>query len=171
MITDIFDMVDKKPVPTIHCQLIPEFKNIIDKYPKRYVDMLAYSYYKACPFKSVNPYASYSEDEREEKLKKDFVIFPDNEDVLMAVDKMKELYETTGFKFYRKCKKNLDDIMDSIDESPVIYGKDGNMGERLRIAEKCFILKSQFDQLEENIETERKMRNKSDRSLGRGELG
>ena len=33
-------------------------------------DMLAYAFYFACPFKSINPYADYSDDEKEDILKK-----------------------------------------------------------------------------------------------------
>jgi hypothetical protein len=54
MITDLFTVENGKVKPSLHCHLIPEFKQIIDKYEKRATDMLAYAFYYACPFKSIN---------------------------------------------------------------------------------------------------------------------
>lgn len=171
MITDLFTIENGKVKPSMHCYLIPEFKHIIETYDKRAVDMLAYAFYFACPFKSINPYADYSNDEKEEVLKKSFVVFPDNPDVLEAIKTMKALYETTAVKYFLKNKKNLEDIMDYLDSAPIVEGKDGNLSERLKIAEKCFKIKAEFDELEKNVEAERgKMRTKANRKTGRGEL-
>jgi len=171
MITDLFTVENGKVKPSLHCHLIPEFKQVIDKYDKRATDMLAYAFYMACPFKSINPYADFSEDEREESLKKSFVVFPDNPDVLTAIQAMKSLYETTSVKYFLRNKKNLEDIMDYLDSSVLTEGKDGNLSERLKIAEKCFKIKAEYDELEKNVEAERgKMRTKANRKTGLGEL-
>ena len=70
MISDLLTVENKKVKPTIHCYTIPELKNIIDKYDKRAIDMIAYAFYYACPFKSINPYADFSDDEKEEDFHK-----------------------------------------------------------------------------------------------------
>lgn len=171
MITDLFTIENKKVKPTLHCQLIPEFKQILDKYEARGVDMLAYAFYYACPFKSINPYADFSDDEREDVLKKSFVVFPDNPDVLLAIETMKKLYETTSMRYFTMNKKNLHDIMDYLDSTIITDGKEGNLSERLKIAEKCSKIKIEFDELEKNVEAERgKMRTKGQRQTGRGEM-
>ena len=41
MITDLFTVENGKVKPSLHCHMIPEFKQIIDKYDKRATDMLA----------------------------------------------------------------------------------------------------------------------------------
>ena len=171
MITDLFTVDNGKVKPSLHCQLIPEFKQIIDKYDKRATDMLVYAFYKACPFKSINPYADYSEEEKDELLTKSFVIFPDNPDVLLAIEIMESLYETTSVKYFQYNKKNLEDIMDYLKHSVLTEGRDGNLSERLKIAEKCNKIKIEFDELEKNVEEERgKLRAKANRKTGRGEL-
>jgi hypothetical protein len=171
MITDLFTVENGKVKPSLHCHLIPEFKQIIDKYEKRSTDMLAYAFYFACPFKSINPYADYSNDEKEDILKKSFVVFPDNPDVLLAIDVMKGLYETTSVKYFNRNKKNLEDIMDYLDTSVLTEGKDGNLSERLRIASICNKIKAEFDELEKNVEAERgKLRAKANRTTGFDEL-
>ncbi|MCA9750117.1 MAG: hypothetical protein KC414_13490 [Romboutsia sp.] len=171
MITDLFTIENKKIKPTLHCYLIPEFKQILDKYEARGVDMLTYAFYYACPFKSINPYADFNDDEREERLKKSFVIFPDNPDVLLAIETMKSLYDTTSMKYFNMNRKNLHDIMDYLETSVISDGKEGNLQERLRIAEKCAKIKAEFDDLEKNVEAERgKMKARGQRQIGLGEL-
>ena len=45
------------------------------------------------------------------------------------------------------------------------------LSERLKIAEKCFKIKAEFDELEKNVEAERgKMKARANRKTGRGEL-
>lgn len=169
MITDLFTVENGKVKPSLHCLLIPEFKQIIDKYEKRSTDMLAYAFYYACPFKSINPYADYSDDEKEDILKKKFVVFPDNPDVLLAIEAMRGMYVTASYRYYQKNKKNLEDIMDYIDSS-IIFDSD-SLTQRIKIAEKCNKIKAEFDEMEKNVEAERgKMKTKANRTTGKGEL-
>ena len=169
MITDLFTVENGKVKPSLHCHLIPEFKQIIDKYEKRSTDMLAYAFYYACPFKSINPYADYSDDEKEDILKKKFVVFPDNPDVLLAIEAMRGMYVTASYRYYQKNKKNLEDIMDYIDSS-IIFDSD-SLTQRIKIAEKCNKIKAEFDEMEKNVEAERgKMKTKANRTTGKGEL-
>src|SRR5690606_18364829 len=131
-----------QPKPTIHCYSIPELKNIIDKYPKEHMNMLFFAFYKSCPYKSDNPYADYSDFEKDEILIKDFLkrdinIITDNIDLLAAIEKLSSLYETTCSKYLQQNKKNLEDIMDYIGTNSVTDGKEGNLTERIRIATTC----------------------------------
>ena len=91
---------------------------------------------------------------KEDILKKSFVVFPDNPDVLMAIDAMRGMYESTSVKYFNRNKKNLEDIMDYLDTSVLTEGRDGNLSERLKIAEKCFKIKAEFDELEKNVEAD-----------------
>ena len=51
--------------------------------------------------------------------------------------------------------------MDYLDSTVITDGKEGNLSERLKIAEKCSKIKIEFDELEKNVEAVRgKMRNK-----------
>lgn len=171
MISEILTIDAGVVKPTIHCHTIPELKNLIEKYPTRHADMLAYCFYTACPYKSENPYADFSDDEREDILKRDFVVFPDNQDILDAVDKLRKLYSTTISKYLMKNKRNLEDIMDYIDASPVIDGKDGNLADRIKIAEKCGKIMAEYIQLEGQAEEEKnKLKTRANRKTGLGEL-
>lgn len=176
MLTEIFTIENKQPKPTVHCYLIPELKNIIEKYPENHIEMLAYAFYKTCPYKSANPYADYSDMDRDALLTKDFLkrgvnIVPDNLDLIAAIEKLNSLYETTTTKYLKYNKKNLQDIMDYIDTSEVMDGKEGNLAERIRIATVCGKVMQEFIQLEKIADLEKdKVRNVGNRAGGLGEL-
>lgn len=171
MISEILTIENGIVSPTIHCYIIPQLRKIIEKYPDKHGDMLAYCFYTACPYKSENPYADFSDDEREEYLKRDFVVFPDNQDILDAIDKLKSMYVTKIGKYLIKNRKNLEDIMDYIDASPIIDGKDGNLGDRIKIAEKCGKIMAEYLALESQAEDEKnKLKTRANRKVGLGEL-
>ena len=55
------------------------------------------------------------------------MVFPDNPDVLLAIETMKKLYETTSMRYFTMNKKNLHDIMDYLDSTIITEdGKEGN---------------------------------------------
>lgn len=177
MLTEIFTIENKQPKPTIHCHMIPELKTLIDKYPDDHINMLAYAFYMSCPYKSANPYADYTDYEKEQILQQDFLkrgvtnIVPDNVDLLKAIDKLTKLYETTTSKYLKYNKKNLDDIMNYLEDSEVIEGKDGNLAERIRIATVCGKVMAEFTQLEKIAELEKdKVKVRGQRKEGKGEL-
>lgn len=177
MLTEIFTIENKQPKPTIHCHLIPELKTIIEKYPDDHINILAYAFYMSCPYKSANPYADYTEDEKHELLKKDFLlkgvtnIVPDNIDLLKAIQKLNSIYETTTTKYLKYNKKNLQDIMNYLEDSEVSEGKDGNLAERIRIATVCGKVMAEFTQLEKIAELEKeKVKFRGQRKEGKGEL-
>lgn len=172
MITDLFTVENGKVKPTMHCQLIPEFKIIIDKYPLRSTDMLAYCFYYACPFKSINPFADYSDDDREDALKKSFVVFVDNPDILRAIETMKSLYETTTMRYFQSIKGSLDNMMDYLNSTTVITDdRDGNLTKIHNIQKDAGRVMTSFVELEKQVEGERsKLKAKANRQTGRGEL-
>ena len=176
MLTKIFTVENGLPKPTLHCYFIPELKTIIEKYPKDHVSMLAFCFYKSCPYKSENPYADFSDIEKDEILIKDFLkkgtnIVPDNLDLLNAIEKLNSLYMTTSSKYLQQNKKNLEDIMEYIGTTTVTDGKEGNLAERIRISTTCGKTMTEFIQLEKIADLEKdKIRNRAGRAEGRGEL-
>lgn len=167
MITDLFTVENGKVRPTTHCYLIPEFKQIIDKYENRSTDMLAYAFYYACPFKSINPYADFSDDEREDELKRSFVVFSDNPDVLRAIEKMKELYETLNMKHFQSIKRSLFKTMEYLDNVIITDDRDGNLAKVHAIQKDAGKVMESFNILESKVESERnEIKTRGDRKPG-----
>jgi hypothetical protein len=171
MITDLFTVENGKVKPSLHCYLIPEFKQIIDKYEKRSTDMLAYCFYYACPFKSINPYADYSDDDREDELKRSFVVFPDNPDILLAIEKMKSLYETMNMRHFKSLKSSLHKTMDYLDNVVITDDRDGNLAKVHTIQKDAGKVMESFNMLENKVESERgELKTRGDRKPGKGEF-
>lgn len=171
MITDLFTMENGVVSLSLHCYIIPEFKNIVDKYPDNYMNMLAYAFYVGCPFKSINPYADFSEEDKEEKLKESFHIFPDNKDVLIAVELIKDLYPTKGMKYVQSIRSSIDKTMEYLDNAVIREGKDGNLADIRGMQKDAAKVLESLTLMEKNAEEEKNnFRTKAGRKTGLGEI-
>jgi hypothetical protein len=126
---NIFDMVNGKPVPSAHCFFIKAFKDIMEEYPEDYLQIFAYVLYTTCMDPSLNPYMLHEETTREEVVIAD--IGPlrfslEDELVLAAVKKSKEMYQTPVDRFYLAAKVMLDKMAEDMITTELTYGKDGN---------------------------------------------
>jgi hypothetical protein len=61
----IFDIVDQRVILNENCLLIPQFRNVIEKYEDKALDVLSFIYFY-CDYKS--PFCDYDEPHREETL-------------------------------------------------------------------------------------------------------
>jgi hypothetical protein len=126
----IFDMVGNKPVPSPHCYLIKEYRNIIEEYPGDYLQVLGYILYTNCLDPTLNPYVNVEESLRETVVIED--IGPlnfslEDEYVIAAIEKTKKLYETPVDRSFKAAKVMLDKISEDMINLKLTYGqKDGN---------------------------------------------
>ena len=172
MITDLFTIENGIVKPSMHCYIIPALKKIVDKYPDSYLDMLAYAFYKGCPFKSINPYADFSEDEKEEKLKELFHVFPDNQDILDAIEHIAEMYPTTQMKYVKDIRDSVNNTMAWLRTVQIKEGKDGNLADIRGMQKEAGKVIESLNMMEKNAEEEKNnFRTKAGRKTGLGELG
>lgn len=125
----IFDMANGKPVPSAHCYMIKAFRDVMEEYPEDYLQVLAYVLYTTCMDPTLNPYMLHEETTREEVVIAD--IGPlrfslEDEIVLAAVEKSKELYQTPVDRYYLGAKMMLDRMAEDMKTTELTYGKDGN---------------------------------------------
>ncbi len=88
----VFSIRDKKVVLNTNVMLIPEFKAIIEEYPKDYIAVLSFVNFMTNPNKEENPYLEVREMEKVDKLLRDFPANYDNNTPLVraALVRMKE---------------------------------------------------------------------------------
>lgn len=124
----IFDLAGGVPVPSVHCNFIPELKAIKDNFPNDYLKVYAYVFYKTCPDGTLNPYINLPEENRELVIISN--IKPDSwlEDlsVLQAINTCEKLYETPTLRAFKAAKKMIDKVAKYLDEQEITDGKDGN---------------------------------------------
>lgn len=68
----VFTVRDKKVVLNTHVLLIPEFKALVDEYPKNYINVLSFVNYMTNPVKAENPYLEFRPSDKKSRLKRDF---------------------------------------------------------------------------------------------------
>lgn len=127
----IFDIENNKVVLSASSLVIPEFKKLWDrdkdKDKHKATKEISYVVF-LCDESVNNPYRAYKDIEREQVLLKDFMgeeWIPD-EEILKAIEKYKELKQTTNSRLLRSAKRAADKLaeyFDTVDFS--LIGKDG----------------------------------------------
>lgn len=174
----IFDIEDNRVVLNPQSLNIPEFKAIWDRDKSKQkgnaTKEISYIVY-LCDESVDNPYRAYREEERIQVLLKDFmtVDWQPDEVVLQAVEKFKDLKQTTNSRLLRSAKKaaeKLSEYFDSVDFNvkdshgkPVFSSRD--LAANLK--EVAGIVKS-LNTLEDMV---RKEQSESSNIRGGGEVG
>lgn len=127
----LFDVQDKKVVPSAVTYLLPELSILLTEFPDDYLKVLAYVFFTTCP-DGTNAYVNLDEDTKEDVIIAD--LRPINFDlhhhlIEAAQDKCKELYSTPVLRAFMGAKKMLDKIATFLDNEPITTGKEGNSTE------------------------------------------
>ena len=90
----LFDVSDKKIVPSSHCYNIPWMKEIMDLFPNEYIQIYSYAFYTTCPDSTMNPYWNIPEDTRESVILADLkpTFYLDDMRIEAFVNRCKEMY-------------------------------------------------------------------------------
>lgn len=128
MLIQLFDVQDKKVVPSTNTYLIPELNIIIETFRSDYLKVLSYIFFTTCP-DGTNAYANVDEENKEDMILSDLrPITFDLTDRLIeeAQAKCRQLYQTPTLRAYIAAKKGVDKIAKFIDEEEITSGKEGN---------------------------------------------
>lgn len=150
----LFDIENGIVIPSVHCNIIPEFKAVIDKYKDESTKVLAYLFYTTY-IGSENPYSNYPKYEREEVVKKD-MCYKVKEDSIIANarEKMEKMYETPTMRFYKAFTNSLDKLSSYLDNSSVSDGRDGNLDDIMKIMKEYEKLRQSFKSIRNDLKEE-----------------
>lgn len=124
----LFDVQDKRVVPSAITHLIPELQTIIDTFPDEYLKVLAYVFFTTCP-DGTNPYVNLPENEKEDIILLDlqpFEFYVEDMKIEVAKAKCKKLYETPTLRGYLGAKVALDRVGDYLATTEITDGKEGS---------------------------------------------
>ena len=124
----LFDVRDKKVVPSIHCFGIPWLKKVMDSFPDDYIEIYKYIFYLTCPDSTMNPYLNLPEEQREEVILADLkpTFYLEDLLILETIEKCKTMYATPALRSFIGAKKMVDKIGKYLDETEITEGKDSN---------------------------------------------
>lgn len=162
MAIKLFDIEGGKVKATEHCYTIETFKKIIEEYPKDYTNIFAYFHYMSSLDDRDNPFANVPEADKEAMILKEVggKFTTEEELVYKGLELTKKMYETTTYYAYLSIKIALEKLGKYMRTMTVVDGRDGNIGDILRTAEKydniCKSFEARFKAFkEENSTTSR----------------
>lgn len=121
----IFDVDAGGVLPSENCYIVPELKAIIDAYEDP-IPALSFLYGMTDPS---SPYVNYPEADKEEIIWADFPgdYTTEDDEMIAALNKLKELYSTPVTRLYRSAKIGLEKLGKYLETTQIEGGRDGNL--------------------------------------------
>lgn len=142
----LFDIENKKVVPTEHCYTLRFLKDIMDNYPDQYMEIYQYLFYMTCPNPDLNPYFHVPADEKEEQILKDMKaeFSPEDDLIIDGIKRCANLYETETSRAYAGIASMLNRLAKYMETTTIEHGRDGNLTGLINAASK-------FDQIRQSF--------------------
>jgi hypothetical protein len=156
----IFEVDNGRCLITDNAHFIPEIKALIDKYPDTAEAYLIYCHYMTS---LDSPYCNLPEEEKSETIIFDINqtigAFDPFEPLLQpAVDKLESLYETDLMRYFKSLKISIKKMGDYLKNEEISSGRDGNLGEIIRIHKESGSTLKSFKDIEKQVEEEINLR-------------
>ncbi len=142
----LFDVENGVVRATSHCHTIETYKQIMKEYPKDHTKIFAYFHYMCSLDDSDNPFANVPETEKEEMILKEVggKFTSEEELVYKGLELTRKLYETTTYYMFMSIKIALEKVGKYLRTATITDGRDGNMNDILRAAEKFDNIRKSF---------------------------
>lgn len=142
----LFDIQNGVIVPTEHCYNLAFLKRIMDEYPEDYMKVYSYLFYMTCPNPDINPFFDVREHEKEELImtQLDAEFSTEDDDIIIALDLCKKLYETPTYRAYMGIKSMLDRLAAYMEHTSIQHGRDGNITAVVNAAAKFEQIRGSF---------------------------
>ncbi len=156
----LFDIENGNIIPTEHTYTIKEFKDIHNIYKDKAVKVFAYIFYMSYEGEQ-NVFFNIEEDSRETEilksleLEKDFV---NTNEVKIAIEKAKKLYETPTKRLYNTMKIAVDKISEYMMKTALSGGKDGNFDEFIKATTNFEKIASSYEERLDKLKKEESTR-------------
>ena len=153
----LFDVQNGKVIPTEHCYTLSFLSNIMASYDEiEAMKILAYLFYMSCPNPDMNPYFDTPEQDKEELILKDLDadFSAEDEMIIYALNRCKQLYETPTYRAYIGMKSMLDRLATYMEKTPIEHGRDGNITAIVNAASKFEQIRQSFKGTLRDLEEE-----------------
>lgn len=146
MLIKLFDIQNGKVIPTEHCYTLNFLKNIMEEFPEDYLKIYQYLFYMTCPDPDLNPFFNLIESEKEDIIIQeiDLEVSTEEDLILVAIGRCKQLYETPTYRAYRGIQTMLDKLARYMETTAIEHGRDGNINSMVNAAAK-------FDQIRQSF--------------------
>ena len=160
MYTKLFDIQNGKVIPTEHCYTLKALKMVMDNYPDDYLKVYQYLFYMTCPNPDLNPFFYTPEVDKEslilEQIDADFST--EDEDVFIALEFCKRMYETPTSRAYKGIASMLDRLGRYMENTPITDGRDGNINSIVAAAKNFDQIRASFKGVYKDLQEEQSSR-------------
>jgi hypothetical protein len=160
MIVKLFDIQNGKVIPTEHCYTLKALKMVMDNYPDNYIKIYQYLFYMTCPNPDLNPFFYTPEIDKEslilEQIDADFST--EDEDVFIALEFCKRMYETPTSRAYKGIASMLDRLGRYMENAPITDGRDGNINSIVAAAKNFDQIRASFKGVYKDLQEEQSSR-------------
>jgi hypothetical protein len=160
MIVKLFDIQNGKVIPTEHCYTLKALKMVMDNYPDDYLKIYQYLFYMTCPNPDLNPFFYTPEVDKEslilEQIDADFST--EDEDVFIALEFCKRMYETPTSRAYKGIASMLDRLGRYMENTPITDGRDGNINSIVAAAKNFDQIRASFKGVYKDLQEEQSSR-------------
>jgi hypothetical protein len=160
MIVKLFDIQNGKVIPTEHCYTLKALKMVMDNYPDNHIKIYQYLFYMTCPNPDLNPFFYTPEIDKEslilEQIDADFST--EDEDVFIALEFCKRMYETPTSRAYKGIASMLDRLGRYMENTPITDGRDGNINSIVAAAKNFDQIRASFKGVYKDLQEEQSSR-------------
>lgn len=155
----LFDIKNGKVIPTEHCYSLTFLRRIMEKYPEDYLSIYLYLFYMTCPDPALNPFFHLTEEDKEDIILEevDAQVSLEDDIILIALDRCKQLYETETSRAYYGIKKMLDRLSVYMGNTDITDGRDGNISQLINAAQKFDAIRQSYKGVLKDLQEEQKM--------------
>jgi hypothetical protein len=153
----LFDIASGKVVPSEHCYTLSFLNTILESYDKEEATkIMTYLFYMSCPSPDLNPYFDTPEQDKEDLILRDIAAEFSTEDemIIYALKRCRQLYETPTYRAYIGMKSMLDRLAHYMEITPIEHGRDGNITAIVNAASKFEQIRQSFKGTLRDLEEE-----------------
>lgn len=163
----LFDIQNGKIIATEHCYTLSFLKKIMDEYPDDYLKVYAYLFYMTCPSADLNPYFNINEADKETIIYQDIdaEFSLEDETILYALKKCREMNETPTSRAYNGIKIALDNMAEVMTTTKPTFGRDGSATALLKIAKDFDSVRQSYKGIYKDLQDEQQTRTRGGGSL------
>lgn len=152
MTIQLFTVENGVLVPTEHCLALNSLKEVMEAFPKNYLKIYLYIFYKTCSDPEKNPFFNMPEEDKEElilqEIKADFST--DDPVITKAIETCEKLYDTPTKRAYEGMKIMMDKLAKFFRTQALSTGRDGSLTAMTQAAAKYQELRQSFKGVEKD---------------------
>ncbi|MCX6195494.1 MAG: hypothetical protein NTY55_02425 [Flavobacteriia bacterium] len=156
MLIKLFDVQNRKVIPTEHCYTLKALKDVMNDYPEDHLKIYQYLFYMTCPNPDMNPFFHTPEIEKESLIMREIEgeFSTEDDTVHTALIFCQRMYETPTSRAYKGISSMLDRLGKYMEITTITDGRDGNINSIVAAAKNFDQIRASFKGVYKDLQEE-----------------